>query len=106
MREPAYPAARNVAYKLEEYFARYHREAEERGEIGMAPLPDAATLEEVIDAAFWASLLREEGYETRISLAFLAPEDAAQPLRFERSLTLEPGRLTKVAPAGERAGIS
>uniref|UniRef100_Q027C5 Probable sensor domain-containing protein n=1 Tax=Solibacter usitatus (strain Ellin6076) TaxID=234267 RepID=Q027C5_SOLUE len=105
MREPAYPAARSVASKLEEYFARHHREAVERGETGMAPLPDAATMEEVIDAAFWASLLREEGYETRISLAFLTPEDTAQPLRFERSLTLEAGRLTKVAPAVERAGI-
>ncbi len=105
MREPVYPAARSVAGKLEEYFARHHREALERGENKMAPVPDAATIEEIIDAVFWASLRREEGYETRISLAYLTPEDAIYPLRFERALELEAGVLAKVAPAVERAGI-
>jgi len=28
----------------------------------LAPAPDAAAIEAVIDAAFWASLRREEGY--------------------------------------------
>jgi hypothetical protein len=105
MREPAYPAAREVASKLEDYFARHGSEARERGQHGLAPLPDAATIERVIDAAFWASLLREEGYETRISLAYLSPEHAVQPLRFERALELDANKLTKVAPAVERAGI-
>jgi hypothetical protein len=105
MSGPAYPAARSIAPKLEEYFARHGREALERGEQDLAPAPDAATIEAVIDAAFWASLRREEGYETRISLAFLAPENSTQPLRFERALPLEADRLTRVAPAVERAGI-
>jgi len=105
VREPAYPAARSVAPKLEEYFARHGREARERGETGLAPVPDAATIEAVIDAAFWASLLREEGYETRISLALVSPDEVMQPLRFERALSLEASKLTKVAPAVERAGI-
>src|SRR6516162_4030229 len=105
MREPGYPAARSVAAQLEAYFARHHGEAVERGEHKLAPAPDAATIESVIDAAFWASLRREEGYETRISLAFLAPENSTHPLRFERALPLEPDRLTRVAPAVERAGI-
>jgi hypothetical protein len=105
MREPGYPAARSVAAQLEAYFARHHGEAVERGEHKLAPAPDAATIEEVIDAVFWASLRREEGYETRISLAYLAPEDSAHPLRFERALELEANVLTKVAPAVERAGI-
>ena len=105
MKEPAYPAARAIAAKLEEYFARHGREALERNERGLAPAPDAATIEALIDAAFWASLRREEGYETRISFAFLAPGDAAQPLRFERPLAVEPSVLTRVAPAVERAGI-
>jgi hypothetical protein len=105
MSGPAYPAARKIAPKLEEYFARHGREALERGERDLAPAPDAVTIESVIDAAFWASLRREEGYETRISLAFLAPENSTHPLRFERALPLEPDRLTRVAPAVERAGI-
>ena len=37
----------------------------------------------MIDAAFWASLRREEGYMPRISLAFLSPEQAVHPLVFE-----------------------
>lgn len=105
MREPGYPAARSVAAKLEEYFARHHREAVEQGENELAPVPDAATIEAVIDATFWASLRREEGYESRISLAYLAPGDTAYPLRFERALELDASVLTKVAPAVERAGI-
>jgi hypothetical protein len=104
MREPGYPAARAIAGKLEEYFARHHREAEGSGH-KLAPAPDATTIEAVIDAAFWASLRREEGYETRISLAYLTPEDAGYPMRFERGLRLEASVLTKVAPAVERAGV-
>jgi hypothetical protein len=105
MKEPAYPAARMIAPKLQEYFERHGREALDRGEDGLAPAPDADTIEAVIDAAFWASLRREEGYETRISLALLSPEDTPQPMRFARQLSLEAGVLTKIAPAVERAGI-
>jgi hypothetical protein len=59
----------------------------------------------MIDAAFWASLRREEGYMPRISIAFLSPEEAIHPLVFERPLPLLPGPLTRVAPAVERQGI-
>ena len=59
----------------------------------------------MIDAAFWASLRREEGYMPRISLAFLSPEQAVQPLLFERPLPLDPAALTRVAPAVERPGV-
>jgi len=59
----------------------------------------------MIDAAFWASLRREEGYSPLISLAFVSPEQAVSPLRFERSLLLGSKALTKLAPAVERPGI-
>ncbi len=62
-------------------------------------------IEATIDAAFWASLRREEGYSPRISLALLPPEDALHPLILERRLTLSPDALTQVAPAVERPGI-
>jgi hypothetical protein len=104
MTNPAYPAARIVSVKLAEYLA-HHGADERRSGKNVAPLPDAETIEAVIDAAFWASLRREEGYVPRISLAFLSPEDAAKPLLFERPLPLEAGVLTRVAPAVERAGI-
>jgi hypothetical protein len=105
MKDPAYPAARVVAPKVEAYFVRHRAEARRRGQMHVAPIPDAAAIEAVIDAAFWASLRREEDFVPKISLAFLTPADAASPLVFERPLPLEAGALTKVAPAVERAGI-
>jgi hypothetical protein len=105
MTGPAYPAARAVAPKVHEHFVRHVAEAQQRGQKGLATPPDAETIEALIDAAFWASLRREESFVPKISLAFLTPAEAPYPLRFERPLPLEPGRLAKVAPAVERAGI-
>jgi hypothetical protein len=62
-------------------------------------------IEAMIDAAFWASLRREEGYAPKISLALAAPEHTSSPLRFARPLPLWPRALVRVAPAVERPGI-
>jgi hypothetical protein len=105
MKREAYAAARTIAPKLHAYFARHREEAIRRGQENLAPLPDADTIEAVIDAAFWASLRREEGYSPRISLAFLSWEEAGHPLIFERPLPFGPGALTRVAPAVERPGV-
>jgi len=105
MKREAYAAARTVSPALHAYFAHHRAEAIRRGREHLAPLPEAETIEAVIDAAFWASLRREEGYVPRISLAFLSPEDAVHPLMFERPLPLDPSTLTRVAPAVERPGI-
>jgi len=100
-----YPAARIVAPKVHAHFARHVSEAAARGEVNLATVPDTATVEALIEAAFWASLRREENYVPRISLAFLSPDQSTHPMLFENSLPLDPGKLTKVAPAVERAGI-
>jgi hypothetical protein len=71
----------------------------------MAFAPDVQSLEAIIDATFWASLRREEGYTPKISLAFLPPEQGVRPLMFERPLALDASALARVAPAVERAGI-
>lgn len=107
MTGPAYPAARAVALPVEAHFARADAAAREAGDGGREPavLPDAATVEAVVNAAFWASLRREEGYEPRISLALVPPGAAGETLRFEHPLPLDPGALTRVAPAVERPGI-
>ena len=105
MKEPAYPAARLVAPRVQAHFARRLAKARDLGMASLASLPDVSTIEAMIDAAFWASLRREEGYVPKISLAFVSPEETDHPLRFERPLALEPGALTRVAPAVERAGI-
>lgn len=101
----AYPAADLVAPKLYEHFARHLAEARQRGERHLASLPPIDAIAALVDAAFWASLRHEEGYAAKISLAFLAPGQAPQPMIFERPLPLDPAALAKVAPAVERAGI-
>jgi hypothetical protein len=68
-------------------------------------LPDTPTIQAIVDAAFWASLRREEGFIPKISLAFLSPDETHSALLFERPLPLDPGILTKVSPAVERPGI-
>lgn len=105
MKREAYAAARTIAPKLQAYFERHRQDAMERGQGCLAAVPEAEVIEAVIDAAFWASLRREEGYIPRISLAFLAPENAERPLLFEVPLPLEPAALTRVAPAVERPGV-
>lgn len=105
MTEPAYPAARAVAPAVQAHFARHLAAAREKGKRDLATEPDAAIIEAVVDAAFWASLRREEGYSPKISLAFLPPEQAISPLLFERRLALNPASLVRLAPAVERPGI-
>jgi hypothetical protein len=102
---PAYPASRQVAAKVEAHFAHHAADATRRGH-GVARIaPDADAIEAIINAAFWASLRREEIYVPKISLAFLPPEEARDPMLFGRPLALSPDSLVKVAPAVERAGI-
>lgn len=105
MTEPAYSAARSVAPTVQAHFARQLASARRRDEKEFAPEPDAQAIEAIIDAAFWASLRREESYAPKISLAFLPPEQAGEPMIFERRLTLHPASLSRLAPAVERPGI-
>jgi hypothetical protein len=87
------------AARLEEHFARQRA----AGAGGAAP--DARTIEALVDAAFWASLLREEGYAPEISLALLAPERAVRPMFLKDPLPLGPRALARLAPAVARPGI-
>jgi hypothetical protein len=105
MRRQSYPAARAISSRIQAYFAQHVSAADHNGRQPLASLPDAETIEAIIDAAFWTSLRREEGYVPRISLAFLSPQETVQPLIFERPLPLDPTALSRVAPAVERSGI-
>jgi len=104
-REATYHAARAVATTVEEHFARHLAEAQQRGERELAHAPNAQAIEKIIDATFWASFRPEEGRFPKISLAFLPPEQAGQPLMFENRLPLTATTLTKLAAAVERPGI-
>jgi len=106
MSRPAtYQAGRVAATAIEAHFVRHLAQARERGERELAPAPKAAAIQQMIDATFWASLRPEEGRFPKISLAFLPPQQPGHPLRFDQPLALEPGVLTKLAPAVERPGI-
>ena len=105
MAGPTYPAAREAAPRIHALFERHQVRAAAGVADRMAALPPPAVIEAVISAAFWASLRREEGYVPRISLAWLPPEHAVEPLLFANALPLRSDRLSKVAPAVERAGI-
>src|SRR5437867_7210124 len=105
VREPTYQADRAVAAVVEEHFARHVAEARRRDEQELAHTHDARAIETIIDATFWASFRPEEGRFPKISLSFLPPEQAGQPLMFEHRLPLTTAILTKLAPAVERPGI-
>jgi hypothetical protein len=104
MADPAYPPARTAAGIVTDFFARRFQTAD-AGRASWPWVPDAPTVTAVVDAAFWASLRREEGRPPRVSLAIVAPEHAGQPMLFERSLPLTADPLVRLAPAVERPGI-
>ena len=107
MNGPAYAVARTVAPAIAKHL-QLHRDSLPPLDPLRPPLellPDGATIESMIDVAFWASARREEGYVPKISLAFLRPMEEIRPLIFERALPLEPSALTHLAAAVERPGI-
>lgn len=94
-----------VAPKAHEHFARHLDAARARGHQPIAALPSADVIEKMIDATFWASLRREEGYIPKISLAYLPPEHDVHPMRLENPVPLSPAALTKIAAIVKHAGI-
>ena len=103
--QPGYPAARMVAPTVAEHLAIHLAVSRAAGVADLAPAPEVATIEALIDAAFWASLQREEGRSPRISLAYLPPESAGHAMVFARPLALNAHDLSKLSPAVERPGI-
>jgi hypothetical protein len=102
--QPTYAGAQLAAARVHLYLEAYSVPAQLSTE-RTATIPDSATLAALIDAAFWTSLRREEGYIPRVSLAFVAPNQVNDAVAFATSLSLEPKDLTKLAAAVERAGL-
>ena len=92
MTDSAYPAARLVAPKVQAHFARHIESARERGRDDLPDAPTVVAVEALIDAAFWASLRREEGVTPTISLAYVPPDRAGHPLRFAAPSLCDPHR--------------
>lgn len=103
--DPAYPAARAVATQIRLHFSQQIAGERARGTPHLAAEPDNPAIEAMIDAAFWSSLLRQEHYPPKLSLAFLAPDQSSLPLNFERPLPLSAESLARLSPAVERPGI-
>src|SRR6185503_1929007 len=102
MAKHVYGTGSPIIGKIHAYFARRD---DVPASANVATPPPLAELEEIINAAFWASLRNEEGYSTRLSFAYLPPAQSRNPLEFERPLRLDPRDLAKVAPAVERPGV-
>src|SRR3546814_21044240 len=102
--EPTYLAARMVAGTLETHFGKQWEQAGSR-EQAREHLPRSTFIEAIIDAAFWASLQREEGYSPKISLAFLEPKHTRNPLIFGQKVRLTPYNLVKLSPAVTHPGL-
>ncbi|RKD12384.1 hypothetical protein BCY91_12095 [Pelobium manganitolerans] len=105
MASSSYQAAHLASPRIEQHFSDLIAQAGAKGESGFAKAPSTGVIEEIINAAFWASLRKEEGHSPRISIAFLSPQQAEQPLLFGKTLPLTVSALTKLAPGIERAGI-
>ena len=71
----------------------------------MAPVPDAAVIESLINTTFWTSLRREEGYVPKLSLAYCRRSRTRAPHAFRAAAAPPPSALARVAPVVERAGI-
>ena len=74
MAQLTYPAASLVAGPVQGHFARHIGAARDRDAALAGEAPSPLAIATIIDAAFWASLRREEGQAPKISLAFLKPE--------------------------------
>src|SRR6476661_2902692 len=88
--ESTYKAAAAVADRVVNIFTQHLDEAIAKGETDLASVPSSQHVEQILDTAFWASLRREEGNSPKISIAFLSPDQAGLPLRFEHKLTFSP----------------
>lgn len=101
-----YPAARAVANRV---MHRLERDATPGSQAhppeAMAPVPARDVIEAMVEAAFWASLRREEGRTPLLSLAFVSATQAPEALVLEHPVELSPQPLTRLAPAVERPGI-
>ena len=100
-----YAAAGAVAPSVLAHLTLHVDAARKRGESSLGVVPDERAIARMIDAAFWASLRREEGTEPKISLAFLTHEEAGHPLVLERRIPLDPAALTRLSAVVERPGI-
>src|SRR5512133_410589 len=95
--------ARRLAEAVAPHFAQHISETVGNERLGVPP--DVSSITTMVDAAFWASLRREEGYVPKVSLAHISPDHDNRAIRFDKPFSLSPDALTKIGPAVERPGV-
>ena len=70
MPSTTYAAAAAVAPSVLAHLTLHVDAARGRGDQDLGSIPDERAIARMIDAAFWASLRREEGMQPKISLVF------------------------------------
>ena len=95
--------ARKLAEAVAPHFAQHTSEADSDERLGVPP--DASSITTMVEAAFWASLRREEGYVPKVSIAHISPDHDSQAIRFDKPFSVSPDALTKIGPAVERPGV-
>src|SRR5690606_16262316 len=100
--EPTYLAAKMVSQRIASHF---EDQFVQHPDLGRRHIPDIPVIEAIIDTAFWASLRREEGYEPKISMAFVPPDMVENSLVFRRKQRFTPYHLVKLSPAVVQPGI-
>ncbi len=104
-RSITYQAAKSVSQPIHDHFSKNILAVREQGAENIAPIPDIRVIEAMVDTIFWASMRREEGHSPKISVAYLPPELAGEPLLFAQRIPFYSYSLTKLAPGAERPGI-
>ena len=87
--------ARAVAPRLHQHFVMFTD----------AVVPEPDEIEQLLHAAFWTSVRREERRFPTITLAYLDPDPTQSAMAFAKPVALQPATLAKVSPAVVRAGI-
>jgi hypothetical protein len=100
-----YAAARAVARRVHEHFLRHRDGARAEGDELPVLVPGVSEIEVMVEAAFWASVRREENSVPTISLTFLPPGRAICPLLLDRALPLSAATLARLGPAVERPSV-
>ena len=104
--EPAYPAARLVAPRVQAYFARHRAGSarpRRRARLRRSQTPQRSKRSSM--PASGRACGAKRATRRSISLAFVAPSDVPRPLTFAHPLTLDPRPLARLAPAVERPGV-
>jgi hypothetical protein len=102
---PKYSLAPPAAAIVSAFYARHTPPGVAQGDRARTLVPDASAVVTMVDAAFWASLRREEGRPSLFSLAFVPPERGGRSLTLAAPLALAPEAVAHLAAAVERPGV-